>query len=164
MRWSTRCYSSSLSRLVQPRVKDHGLPCLTLLAGGVVIGQESGCTPLTDGRCRDCLVWDVDEACRTTAVFALTRGFERMCAASNEKRAAYDTDASPSCEEKQTRRDRRQADVPVAVDGAFHFAPQHQILVCNVHVLDGTERGRVKKNVHIEARDARCPHVHRRAS
>ena len=37
---------------------------LTPLAGGVVIGQEGGCTPLTNVRCRDCLVWDVDEACR----------------------------------------------------------------------------------------------------
>ena len=62
---STRCYSSSLIRLLQPRVRGRGLPCLTPLAGGVVIGQEGGCTsPDKNGRCRDCLVWDVDKACR----------------------------------------------------------------------------------------------------
>ena len=53
-----------LLRLLQPRVRDCGLPCLTPLVGGVVTGQEGGCTPQTNGRCRDCLVWDVDEASR----------------------------------------------------------------------------------------------------
>ena len=39
--------------------------------------------------------------------FALAGGFERICAASSEERAAYDTDTSGSCEAKQSRRDRR---------------------------------------------------------
>ena len=57
---------------------------------------------------------------------------------------AYDTDATASCEEKQTRRDRRcnywrQADVPAAVDEAWHTAFQCQMLVCGVNVLDGYE-------------------------
>ena len=28
------------------------------------LGQESGCTPLTNGKCHYCHAWDVDEACR----------------------------------------------------------------------------------------------------
>ena len=64
-RESTRCCSSSLICLLQSRVRGRGLPCLTPLAGGVIIGQEGGCTsPDKNGRCRDCLVWDVDKACR----------------------------------------------------------------------------------------------------
>ena len=51
-----------------------------------------------------------------------------MCAASSDPRAASDTDASASCEENQTRRDRRfndrrQADVPAAVDGHGTLRP-----------------------------------------
>ena len=88
-----------------------------------------------------------------------------MCAAS-DKRAAHDTDASASCEEKQGRRDRRgncrrQADVPAAVDGAQHIASLYQMLVCGVHVLGGYEtlHDVSEENAHTEARDARCPHV-----
>ena len=44
MRWATRCYSSSLTGLLQSRVRGGGLPCLTPLAGGVVTGQEGGST------------------------------------------------------------------------------------------------------------------------
>ena len=69
MSLATRCYSSSLIRLLQSRVRGRGLPCLTPLAGGVVTGQESGCTSLTNGRCRDCLVWNVDEAFRIERPF-----------------------------------------------------------------------------------------------
>ena len=73
--------------------------------------------------------------------FALTRGFERIRAASSEERAPYETDGSASCEEKQGRRDRRsyhrrQDDVPAAVDWAWPIAPLCQLLVCAVHVLE----------------------------
>ena len=87
-----------------------------------------------------------------------------MCAASGDKRAACDTDASASCEEKQGRRDRRknyrrQAGVPAAVDGAWHIASLCQMLVCGLHVLDGYEtlHDVFEENAHTEARDARCP-------
>ena len=89
-----------------------------------------------------------------------------MCAASSDKRAAHDTDASASCEEKQGRRDRRcncrrQADVPAAVDGAQQIASLYQMLVCGVRVLGGYEtlHDVSEENAHTEARDARCPHV-----
>ena len=50
----------------------------------------------------------------------------------------------------------RQADVPAAADGAWHTAPLCQMLVCGVHVLDGTETHDVfKETVHTEARNAR---------
>ena len=43
-----------------------------------------------------------------------------------------------------------QADVPAAVDGAWHIAPLCQMLVCGVHVLDGTETHEdvLKENAH----------------
>ena len=49
VKWAARYNSSSLTRLLQPRVRDHGHPCLTPLAGGIVIGQQGGCAPLTNG-------------------------------------------------------------------------------------------------------------------
>ena len=75
------------------------------------------------------------------------------------KRVAYDTDTSASCEEKQSRRDKRyyygwQDNVLAAVDGAWHIATLCHRLVCGVHVLDGTE-----ENAQTEARDARCLHA-----
>ena len=78
-------------------------------------GQEGDCTPLTNGRCRDCLVWDVDEACRiqwprwpdTTVNFCSfcpgarlwthvcslqrgTRGFQHRCVSTPEKQNKVD--------------------------------------------------------------------------
>ena len=98
--------------------------------------------------------------------FALTRGFERIHAASSEERAACETDASASCEEKQGRRDRRSYhrrpdDVPAAVDWAWPTAPLCQLLVCGVHVLDGTETHKdiFEENAQTEGRDARCLHA-----
>ena len=85
-----------------------------------------------------------------------------MCAASSDKRAAHDTDASASCEEKQGRRDRRyNCDMPAAAGGALQIASLCQMLVCGVHVLGGYEtlHDVSEENAHTEARDARCPHV-----
>ena len=86
---------------------------------------------------------------------ALTRGFERICAASSDKRTAHDTHASASCEEKRSRRDRRydnkrQDDVPAVVDGAWHIVLLCQMLVCGVHVLEGIETREdvFKENAH----------------
>ena len=98
--------------------------------------------------------------------FVLTRGFERTCAASSEDRAAYDTDTSASCEAKQSRCDRRcnyrwQDHVLAAVDWAWYIAPLCKLLLCGVHVLDGTEthEDMFEENAHTEARDARCLHA-----
>ena len=79
---------------------------------------------------------------------ALTRGFERIRAASSDKRAAYDTDVSATCEGKQSRRDRR-------------YNNRRQDDVCGVRVHDGYEtlHDVFEENAHTEARDARCPHV-----
>ena len=118
------------------------------LASGVVIGQLHS-----------------DYCC-----FALARGFGRRCAASSDERAAPDTHASDSSEaNKLDATDsnyRRQADVPAAVDGAWYIALLCQILVCGVHVLDGYEplHDEFNENADTEARNARCPHVHRRAT
>ena len=77
--------------------------------------------------------------------FALTRGFERTCAASSEQRAAHDTDAS----------------ILAAVDEPWHIALLCQLLVCGVHVLDGTEthEDKFEENAQTEAGDARCLHA-----
>ena len=60
--------------------------------------------------------------------FVLTRGIERTRAATSDTRAAYDTDASASCEGKHCRRDRRynyqwQDDVPAEGLCMAHCAP-----------------------------------------
>ena len=57
---------------------------------------------------------------------------------------AYDTDTPASYQEKQSRCDKRcnyhwQDDVLAAMDWAWHIASLCHLLVCGVHVLDGTE-------------------------
>ena len=90
---SVRCPRTARTPVeIKPRRQEHRCASTRPLVGGAVIGQEGGCAPLTKGRCRDCLVWDADEACQSvwseTTVnycrFALTRGFERMYAATSE--------------------------------------------------------------------------------
>ena len=63
VRWATRCFSRSLTRLPQSRARGCGLPRLTPLTDNIIISQQGGCTPLTNGKCCDCLVWNVDETC-----------------------------------------------------------------------------------------------------
>ena len=43
----------------------------------------------------------------------------------------------------------------------WHNAPLCKLLVCGVHVLDGTEthEDMFEENAQTEARDARCPHA-----
>ena len=56
--------------------------------------------------------------------------------------------------------------MPAAVEEHGMLRPPCQMLVCGVHVLDGTETHEevFKENAHTEKRNARCPHVHRRAT
>ena len=72
---------------------------------------------------------------------------------------AYDTDASASCDRRCNY--RWQDDVLAAVDWAWHIASLCHLLVCDVHLLDGTETHEdvFKENAHTEARDARCLHA-----
>ena len=44
--------------------KGSGLPCLTRCQAVSSLAQKVAVHLLTIGRCGDCLVWDVDEACR----------------------------------------------------------------------------------------------------
>ena len=92
-------------------VDSSTITCLTPLADGVVTGKKVAVHLLTNGRCRDCLVWDVDGPCRiekpiwsettvTTAVLPW-RAASNAYVPPARKRAAYHTDASASCEEKQ---------------------------------------------------------------
>ena len=56
-------YSSSLIRLLQSRVRGRGLPCHTPVVVSS-LAKKMVVHPLTNGRCRECLVWDVDETWR----------------------------------------------------------------------------------------------------
>ena len=80
-------------------------------------------------------------------------------------RHTYDTERQAPARKKQTRRDRRY-NYRRQDDGAWHIAPLCQILVCGIHVPDGYEvlHDVFKENANKEARNARCPHVHRRAT
>ena len=66
------------------------------------LGQEGGCTLLTNGRSRDCLVWDVDEANWpvTTVVFPGARLRTHTCSLQRGTCGFRHRCASPSCEEK----------------------------------------------------------------
>ena len=119
VRCSTRCHSSSLIRLQQSRARGPW----TFVSHSIAVwslAKKVAVHLLTNGTCRACLISNVDEAWRieqpvwseTTVTTAVLRW------------RAVDMDASASCEEK-SRRDRRfnyrrQADVPAAVDGAWH--------------------------------------------
>ena len=124
VRWATQCYYTAVIRLPQSRARvvDFRVSSHWPVSS---LAKKVAVHPLTNGRCRDCLVWDVDEAWRSEQpVWSETA----VTIAFLPRRAAYDTDASASCEEenKVDAADgkttyRRQADVPAAVDGAWHI-------------------------------------------
>ena len=104
--------------------------------------------PQTNGKCRDCLVWDVDETWRieqpiwsettVTAAVLPWRGAPNACVQPPAKNARLTTQMRLTPARQNSRRDGRknywrQTDVPAAVDGACNIARLCQILVCGVH-------------------------------
>ena len=157
VRWATRCFSSSLIRLLQSRVREGSVDFRVSLHWRAVssLAMEVAVHPLTKGLCRDCLVWDVDETWRIEQpvqgtphgkyCFLPWRGASNACVQPPARNARLTTQMRQPPARKNsvdttdgiTTGDKRTCSP--AAHGAWHIATPCQMLACGVHVLDGYE-------------------------